>query len=80
MKKIIAKKDALSRAKEFWGYFWKDNYEALCFNDNGLSWQIRLDEDDDNYFIISVEGYSEKHSDWHTVKDVADIIYEFLNR
>ena len=78
MKKIISKKDALSRAKEFWGYFWKDNYEALCFNDNGLSWQIYMVNDET--FAISVEGYSEEFSDWHTAKDIAGIIYEFLNR
>ncbi len=80
MKKNITKKVALERAKEFWYNYVNGNYEALCFNDNGLSWQIRLDDDEDETFIISVEGYSEKHSDWHTAKDVADIIYEFLNR
>lgn len=82
MEKIITKKVATERAKEFWDHFMNNNYEALCFDDNGLSWQIRLDEDDDDMetFIISVEGYSEEHSDWVCRDDVADIIYEFVNR
>lgn len=80
MEKIITKKDALARANEFWRKFMASDTEALCFNDNGVSWQIRLDDEDDYFFIISVEGYSEEHDDWETLNDVADIIYEFLNR
>lgn len=78
MEKIITKKVALERAEEFWNNYMNDNYEALCFNDNGLSWQIYLV--DDETFAISVEGYSEEYSDWHTAKDIANIIYEFVNR
>lgn len=76
---MITKKVAKERAREVWDYFMNDNYEALCYEDDGLSWQIRLDEDDET-FIISVEGYSEEHSDWVCRDDVVDIIYEFLNR
>lgn len=80
MEKNITKKVAKERASEFWDYFMAGNDEALCFEDDGLSWQIRLDEDDDETFIISVEGYSEEHSDWVCRDDVVEIIYEFLNR
>lgn len=79
MKKIISKKDALERAKEFWDNYVNGNYEGLCYEDDGLSWQIYFDDEDET-FVICVEGYSEKHSDWHTAKDIAEIIYEFLNR
>lgn len=82
MGKIITKKEARERAREFWDYFMNNNYEALCFENDGVHWQIYLDEDDDDMetLIISVEGYSEEHCDWECRDDVAEIIYGFLNR
>lgn len=78
----ISKEYAKERAREIWDHFMNNNYEPLCFEIDGLHWQIRLDEDDDDMetFIISVEGYSEEHCDWVCRDDVAEIIYEFLNR
>lgn len=78
----ISKEYAKKRAREFWDYLMNNNYEKLCFEIDGLHWQIYLDEDDEDMetLIISVEGYSEEHCDWVCRGDVAEIIYEFLNR
>ena len=73
----MTRETAKARVKEFWGYYMADNYEALCFEDNGVQWQIYLV--DDETFTICVEGYSEDHNEWNCLNDVADIIYEFNN-
>lgn len=77
--KNITKKVALERAEEFWDNYVNDNYEGLCYEDDGFSWQIYFDDEDET-FVISVEGYSEEYSEWETAKDIADIIYKFFNR
>lgn len=78
MEKIITKKEAKERAGQLVKRHLLHKDEPMCYEDNGLSWQIYFV--DDETFAISVEGYSEEYSDWDTAKDIANIIYEFVNR
>lgn len=78
MEKIITKKEAKERAGQLVKRHLLHKDEPMCYEDNGLHWQVYFQDDDT--IVLCVEGYSEERTDWETINDVADIIYEFVNR